>query len=172
MKKLRNTRTLTLAAMLTAIGIVLGFLKVPINQFIEIRFGALPLAMAGNILGPGVAAIVGALVDIGGFIVKPTGPYFPGFTISGIVGGIIFGLILYNKKATLPRLLVAHTVYTIIVCVFMNGFWLNMLYLKSGYWAVVVSRLPKQIIMIPIMAIIQYALSQSFAKARLGLMKN
>ena len=37
MNKLRDTKTLTLAAMLTAIGIILGFFKLPINQFIEIR---------------------------------------------------------------------------------------------------------------------------------------
>ena len=46
MKKLMNTKTLTVAAMLTAVGIVLGFFKLPINQLIEIRFGSIPIALA------------------------------------------------------------------------------------------------------------------------------
>ena len=72
-----NTKTLTVAAMLTAVGIVLGFFKLPINQLIEIRFGSIPIALAGMMFGPGVAGVVGALTDIGGYLVKPTGPFFP-----------------------------------------------------------------------------------------------
>ena len=60
MSKLKNTFTLTTAAMLLALGIILGMLKIPINQFIEIRFGSLPISIGGAIFGPGVAAAIGA----------------------------------------------------------------------------------------------------------------
>lgn len=154
MNKLRDTKTLTLAAMLTAIGIILGFFKLPINQFIEIRFGSLPVAMAGMLLGPIPAAVVGALVDIGGFIVKPTGPFFPGFTISGIVTGLIFGFALYNKKPSVLRVFVAQVIYTIVVGLGMNTYWLSLLYLKNGYIAALIMRLPKELIMIPVYTIL------------------
>ena len=103
MRKLMNTKTLTAAAMLSALGIVLGFFKIPINQLIEIRFGALPVEMAGQLFGPAVAGVVGGIVDIGGYLVKPTGPFFPGFTFSSIVGGIIFAISL-TVSGNLPLL--------------------------------------------------------------------
>ena len=168
MKKLRDTNTLTLAAMLTALGIVLGFLKIPINQIIEIRFGSLPIGIAGMSLGPGIAAIVGALTDIGGYLVKPTGPFFPGFTFSSIVGGIIFGLMLHNKKITFARVLATQVVYTIVVGIILNSYWLDVLYFQNGYFATIMARLPKELIMIPIMSVIYYSIVKAFGRTRIG----
>ncbi len=156
MKDLRNTKTLTLAAMLTAIGIVLSFFKIPINQLITIGFGSLPLSVSGMLLGPAVSGVVGALMDIGGYLVKPTGPFFPGFTLSGIVSGVIYGLMFYRKKITLGRVVVTQVILTIVVNILMNSYWLNLLYLKDGYLAVIVSRLPKEFIMLPIMTAMKF----------------
>ena len=164
MKKLTNTKTLTVAAMLTAVGIVLGFFKLPINQLIEIRFGSIPIALAGMMFGPGVAGVVGAITDIGGYLVKPTGPFFPGFTISGIISGIIFGAMLHGKKCTLPRIFAVQVVYTIIVGLIMNSYWLSLLYLKNGYLAAIVARLPKELIMIPVYTLILYTVLNSLEK--------
>ena len=164
MKKLMNTKTLTVAAMLTAIGIVLGFFKLPINQLIEIRIGSIPIAITGMMFGPGVAGVVGALTDIGGYLVKPTGPFFPGFTISGIMSGIIFGVMLHGKKCTLPRIIAAEVVHTLIVGIIMNSYWLNLLYLKNGYLAAIVARLPKELVMIPVYTVIMYTVLNSLEK--------
>ncbi|MCR5196469.1 MAG: folate family ECF transporter S component [Pseudobutyrivibrio sp.] len=168
MNKLKETKTLVVAAMLVAIGIVLGFFKLPINQLIEIRFGSLPICMAGMMFGPVVGGVVGALVDIGGYLVKPTGPFFPGFTLSSLVGGVIFGLMLYNKKMTFLRVLASQIVYTIIVGIIMNSYWLNLLYLKNGYLAAIIARLPKELIMIPIYSVLIYSLFKAFSKVRYG----
>jgi len=166
MKKLRDTNTLTLAAMLTTLGIVLGFLKIPINQIIEIRFGSLPIGIAGMSLGPGIAAIVGALTDIGGYLVKPTGPFFPGFTISGIVSGLIFGFILYNKKPTLARIIAAEAVHTLIVGIIMNTYWLDMMYIKKGFFVTLVARLPKELVMLPINILMLYIVLEAFGRIK------
>ncbi|WP_044936343.1 folate family ECF transporter S component [Pseudobutyrivibrio sp. LB2011] len=168
MKKLTNTKTLTAAAMLSALGIVLGFFKIPINQLIEIRFGALPVEMAGQLFGPAVAGVVGGITDIGGYLVKPTGPFFPGFTFSSIVGGIIFGLMLHNKKITFARVLATQVVYTIVVGIILNSYWLDVLYFQNGYFATIMARLPKELIMIPIMSVIYYSIVKAFGRTRIG----
>jgi len=168
MRKLMNTKTLTAAAMLSALGIVLGFFKIPINQLIEIRFGALPVEMASQLFGPAVAGVVGGIVDIGGYLVKPTGPFFPGFTFSSIVGGIIFGLMLYNKRITFLRVLMTQVVYTIVVGIILNSYWLDVLYFQNGYVATIIARLPKELIMIPIMSVIYYSIAKAFGKMRIG----
>ncbi len=172
MKKLANVKTLTVAAMLTAIGIILGFFKIPINQLIEIRLGSLPVEMAGMLFGPAVAGVVGALTDIGGFIVKPTGPYFPGFTFSGIIGGIIFGLMLYGKKPTIKRIFATQCVYTLVVGIILNSYWLDVLYFQNGYIATIIARLPKELIMIPIMSAIYYLIVTAMGKQIVGEIAN
>ncbi len=166
MRKLRNTKVLTSAAMLSAIGILLGFFKISISQIMEIRFGGLPIGVGSYLFGPAVGAVIGAIADIGGYIVKPTGPFFPGFTISAIVTGIIFGLVLHKKKVTIWRVFVAELIHTVIVNVILNGIWLTILY-NNAFWAVLGSRLLKQIIMLPIQTAMLYVLLQ--AVCRVGI---
>lgn len=172
MEKLTNTKTLTIAAMLTALGIIFGFFKIPINQIIEIRFDSLPIELAGLLFGPGIAGIVGGLVDIGSFIVRPTGPFFPGFTVSSIVGGMIYGFVLYKKPISLKRIAVAQVLYTLVVGVIMNSYWLDMLYFQDGFLVTIIARLPREIIMLPIKVVMFYGLVRAFGKKRIGEMAN
>ena len=82
MSGLKNVRVLTGAAMLLAIAVILSFFKIPLTEVMEIRFANIPVAVAGMLFGPGVGGAVGALSDILGYAVRPTGPYFPGFTVT------------------------------------------------------------------------------------------
>ena len=162
MSGIKNLRTLTMASFLVAIGIIAGFFKVPISNVIEIRFSTVPLAAAGLLFGPAIAAVTGALTDIGGYIVKPTGPFFPGFTISGIVSGIIFGLFLHNRSGaaySLKRICAAVLVNTLIVNLLLNSFWLTLLYGSGGFVAVLSMRLIKELVMIPVNIIIIAAIA-------------
>ena len=122
--------------------------------------------MAGMLFGPGVGGVVGALVDIGGYLVKPTGPFFPGFTVSSTITGIIFGVLLYNKKFTLSRVAVAQAVNTLIVGILMNSYWLNMLYFQNGFWATILARLPKELITLPINIALTYVTFKALEKVR------
>lgn len=149
MSKLKNVRVLTTTSMMIAIAILFGFFKIPITNVIEIRFSQIPIAMESALFGPMLGAIVGALADIGGYIVKPTGPYFPGFTISGLVSGLIFAFVLYKKEISLKRVLLAEILYTLIVGLGFNTLWLSMLY-GNTFWAFLMMRLAKELIMIPV----------------------
>ena len=49
-------------------------------------------------LGPWRAALVGILVDIlGNFFRGETGQFFIGYTLTALVGGLIYGYFLYKK---------------------------------------------------------------------------
>ena len=104
---LRDIRVLTSAGLLSAIAIVLGFFKIPLTQIIEIRFMVLPVAAAGWLFGPVVGGLVGIVADVGGYLIKPTGPFFPGFTITSMLSGVIFGCVLYRRRPTLLRIFTA-----------------------------------------------------------------
>lgn len=168
MSQLKNVKVLTTCALLLALATILGFFKIPITQLIEIRFSSLPIAFGGAMFGPGIGALIGALSDILQYLVKPTGPYFPGFTISSLVGGIIFGLVLKikNGKIALVKILIAQLLYTVFVGLIINTFNLYLLYGDpavsgvTGYFAYMLTRLPKEAIMYPINSAILYGISR------------
>lgn len=157
MSKLKSVKVLTMSAMLLAIATVLGFFKLPLTNLIEIRFGNIPVAIGGALFGPAVGGLLGAMADILGYLVKPTGAFFPGFTISAAISGIIFGLVLFgrkgDKKITVVRIFVAELIYTIVVGMLMNSFNLSILY-GTPFLTTFTARLLKEIVMLPINTVI------------------
>lgn len=170
MSDLKNIKVLTSAAMLVAVAIVLGFFKLPIGPTLEIHFTSLPIAIAGALLGPIIGSIIGALSDIGAYVVKPTGPFFAGFTLSAAVTGFIFGIMLHKKKITWIRILAAQIIVTIIVGMVMNSFWLSMLFDK-GFIVIMTSRIVKEVLMIPINTFILAVLTKALASGGIGMQK-
>lgn len=149
MNKNKTITKLTVNGLLLAVATVLGALKIPITQLIELRFGFLPLAVSASLFGPLTGLIFGGLSDILGYLVRPTGPFFPGFTISAMVSGCLYGLILYRKELKLWRLLLVQLLHSVIVSMGLNTLWLSMLYGK-GFIPVLTSRLLKTVLMFPV----------------------
>lgn len=165
MSKLKNMKVLTTAAMLAAAGIILGFFKLPISNILEIRFSSLPIMIAGWLFGPVVGGIVGGLVDIGGYIIRPTGPFVPAFTLDTILTGVIFGLILYRKNLSIKRLIVASVINAVIVNMILNTFWLSLLY-KMPFMATFIARLPKECITVPLYTFVLYVIMKPVSQIK------
>ena len=146
MSKLKNVKVLTAAAMLLAISVILSFFKISITEVLEIRFSNLPVAVAGMLFGPGVGGAVGALSDILGYVVRPTGPYFPGFTVSAALSGAIFGFVLREKR-TLARIILACVLYEGLVGVLLTAVWLHVLY-STPLPVLIAARIPKELVML------------------------
>ena len=167
---MKKVRVISFSAMLLACATVLGFFKVPITEVIELRFAFLPIAAAGSLFGTIVGAVVGGLSDIFGYLVHPTGPFFPGFTISSAVQGMIFGLFLYKRPITWKRVIWANVVQTLVITMILNPIWLSVLY-NMDFRVVFMSRLLKTVIMFPIETIMAYhvlkAVSAIYARQRI-----
>ncbi|MCR4908513.1 MAG: folate family ECF transporter S component [Lachnospiraceae bacterium] len=152
-----RTKKITVCGMLLALCVLAGALKIPINSYVEIRFSFLSIAIAGYLFGPLYGGIVGALSDILGFIVKPTGAFFPGFTIAQAVTGVLYGLILHPKKqgnelfpaVSFPRIILAQLLVMLTVSMFLNTINLSILY-GEGFIPIFISRLARTIVMFPI----------------------
>ena len=126
---LRKTRTITTAGILLAIQMVLSsYGTIEVTDSLKISLAHLALAPTAVFFGPVVAGMQGALSDILGFLLKPTGPYFPGFTITAMMLGIIYGISLYKTKHTLPRIVITRVVVMLFVNLFLNTVFLTMLY--------------------------------------------
>ena len=92
-----TTPQLVVLALLTALQVVLGnMLQVPLvgKQF---SFGFLPVAAAGAVLGVPGGLIVGALGDFIGAHLFPAGAYFPGFTLTSALVGVLYALPLHRR---------------------------------------------------------------------------
>lgn len=157
MQAIKDIKKLTMAAMLLAVSVVLSFFKVPVTNLIEIRFNSLPIAAAGYLFGPVIGGLVGMLADILGYIVKPTGPFFPGFTISSTATGVIYGMMLWRRDVRLPWLALAEAIQTAVVSIFLNSYFLSILY-GSGFFVVLSARLLKSLVMYPVNLLLLYSL--------------
>lgn len=134
------TRKLCIAALLTAAAIVLSRLVPVINLWsTKIDFSFAAVMIAACILGPVGGLVVGGLADLIGAILFPIGAYFPGFTVTAAITGLVFGLLLY-KKCNLVRIIIA-VVSTQLVCgLLLNTWFISILYTKA-FTALLVTRL-------------------------------
>ena len=154
-KEIRKTKSLVTMAVLLALAVVLGFVSIQVTESLRVGFTFLPNALAGQLFGPVSGMIVGGLADILKYIVKPTGPFFPGFTISGILGGLIYGLILYRKPFTLPRVILCHVLIAVFVNMLLNTYWLTLLY-GNSFLAIWPARIISNLITLPINILLHY----------------
>ena len=149
------TKQLCALALLIAVGVVLSRL-VPVlsvwNTKIEFSFVAVMLAAC--IAGPVGGLVTGALIDFIGAILLPTGPYFPGFTATAALTGLVFGLLLY-KKCNLGRIVIA-VLSTQLVC----GFLLNTLFISILYTKAFTVLLATRAIQVVVMSVIEIVFAE------------
>ena len=166
-KRAFSVATITVTAMLIACQVVLGnLLQVPMlgKQY---NFGFVPIALAGALMGPIPAAIVGGLGDLIGAHIFPAGAYFPGFTLTNILVGIVCGVILHGKKASWWRCAAAVVISLAGVNLFLNSLWLSMLYSSKTYWVWVTSRAVSYLVEIPVQVILIYLCLQGITRLKL-----
>lgn len=143
----KQLKILIHAAMLVAIEIVLSRFCSISTQFGKIGFAFVPLAVCGMLFGPWWAALCGAVADFLGAILFPIGPYFPGFTLSNALMGLIFGLCLYQRFSGWKRIAAAVAVNNVIISLLLSTFWLHLLYV-SPYLGLIPTRLVQTVVMI------------------------
>ena len=164
-EELKNLRTIVVTALLIAIAAVLGFFSVQLTENLKIGFSFIANELTAMLFGPVVGGIMGGVADIIKYLLKPTGPFFFGFTFNAILGAVIYGVMLYKKPISFKRILASKIVVAIVVNVFLNTYWLSMLY-GNAFMAILPPRLIKQIIMVPIQSIMLYAVVEVLAKAK------
>jgi len=122
-----NTKTLTILGLLVAVEIVLSrFLSISAWN-IKIGFSFVPIALAAILYGPLAGGLVAAVGDFLGAVLFPIGPYFPGFTFTAFLTGMVFGLFLH-KKQNLRNIAGAVLVNQLIMSLLLNTLWISILY--------------------------------------------
>ena len=116
-------RKLIVTALMIALYLLLDSVSVDITPTTRLTVSFLTRALVGFLCGPMLGMAAGALSDILGAWIFPRGAYYPGFTITAIVGGLLYGLILYKRKPTLVRSFAAKGAINVVCNLLMNTFW-------------------------------------------------
>ena len=141
------TKMLVALSMLLALDIVLTRLLSIQTPILRIGFAFLPIAVAGYLFGAVPAALMAAVADVLGWLLFPQGTYFPGFTLSALVTGGLYGLFLFRRPSWL-RILVVSLLLTLVVDLAMNTVWLSMLYDKAVFVLLPARLLEKSIMLV------------------------
>lgn len=190
MSKIKKT---IIAALLVAVYIISDRFLSFNSQLVTINLSFIPALITAILLGPFYGMLVFGLTDYIGAHLFPFGEYFPGFTLSSILTGFVYGLflcpgfkerfletrigttkvgkklaiVLLEENANLKRFIINLVFSTLIVTIgikiFLQAFWLNLLYGKA-YFIIIQTRIVTQIIMFFIQMIVGPAIYKMLQK--------
>ena len=151
-KEFKSIKSVVAAALLIALHTVLAvFVSIQVTPTLRLSVSFLANCAIGYMFGPVMGFVCGGLGDLIQFVIKPTGPYFPGWTLSAALAGFIYGLFFYgcnmkvaesfdgDKKGILKfidvkfllRCILALTVETLLVNVLLGTYWCSIMYGKG-----------------------------------------
>lgn len=163
MKKFSTKMIVTLGVLISMHIVLSRFCS--INAWnIKIGFSFVPLFLAAYLYGPLAAGIVGGVADVLGAILFPSGPFFPGFTLTTVLTSLLFGLLLYKKQTT-PRILLAVLVNQFVFGLLINSLWISLLY-GSPYGPLLATRVIQCAILAPVEFIVISTMTKALSHYR------
>ncbi|HBA62818.1 MAG TPA: folate family ECF transporter S component [Lachnospiraceae bacterium] len=165
LEELKSRKCLAVTAMLIAVGIILGFFSVQITDFIRVGFSGLANELTAYLFGPVVGGIMGGITDILKYILKPTGPFFFGWTLNAILAAVIYGVIFYKHSISLGRILIAKLLVAVLINLVLGTYWLHVMY-GQAFFALLPARALKQVASVPLEAVLFYVVAQTLQKAK------
>lgn len=166
---MNKIKKIIISGLLLAAAIVINrFLSIN-TSILSIGFTFVPLMLAGIILGWRYSMIIAGLADLIGALLFPFGSFFIGYTISSLLTGLVYGLLLYQKgeckvnKKIMIRLIIAILIVTVVINGGLNTLWL-VITSKKAFLAILPTRVIKQLIMIPVMFLTMTVLTKLLGK--------
>lgn len=154
--EVKSVKKLMIAALLISLSVIISTIYIPVPAVIgtpRIYFSYLVNSLGSFIYGPVISLISGFVGDIIGCIVHPTGAYFPGYTLTSMLGALVYALFFYKSKLTILRIVLCKIVVNLFINVALNSLW-DSIILGKGYIALAVGRIAKNVIMLPIEVIL------------------
>ena len=169
--EIKNLKRLVFAALICAFCVVVGALFITVGENLRVKFTFFFTAVGSAVYGPVLGILVGAISDILGYLLFPSGAFFPGYTLSSMAGALIYALLLYRKKITVLRIFLAKFLVNYLVNVGLGCLWSQILYGK-GYLYYMTTSLIKNTLLLPIEVMLLSALFAILVPAfsRFGLL--
>lgn len=157
--ELRSPRTLVFSALMVAACAALA----PDSIHPCYWNGARNLGLPGRSLcalvgGPLNALLFGFVEDNLSFLLHPSGAYFPGYTLTTMLGNLTYALFLYRARITVARVFLAKLL-TNVQNVLLGTLWSAFLAGKlEQYWMLAGASAVKNAVMLPVQTIMLVAL--------------
>lgn len=149
-KEFKSLNTIVIAALMGSLAVVLRYVAtINFGPYIRVGFSSMPNHVVEFLFGPVVGSIFGGSMDLVNYFMRPTGPFFPGFTLNAIILGLIYGVLLYKKPVNWIRVLLAVFLEKTIINCGLTTLWLSILYGK-GFLAILPMRIVANAFMLPI----------------------
>lgn len=157
-KEFRQVRTVATLGMFGAISVVLGSMTLVIGDYIKIGFSSIAQQFVYYLFGPAVGGFFAGAMDILKYFIKPTGAFFPGWTVSAMAAGVLYGCFFYKKPLTIWRVLAAELTVSIVCNMLLGTLWLTIMYEKA-FIALLPMRVIKNLVMWPVNSALFYSLT-------------
>ena len=124
------------------------------TETIRIGFGFLPIALAAIMYGPVYTCAAAVIGDVLGALMFPSGAFFPGFTVTAFLTGLVFSLFLYGKEINWKRMILPALLICFILNLCLDTYWLYLMY-GNG----VIGQIPFRVLKTVILFVIQVLLT-------------
>ena len=154
-REVKDLRKLTFAALMIAMCIVLSHVpSIPLFGGAKVTWGFLARSVCALVCGPVLGLIFGFAEDILSFFLTGGGgyPFFPGYTLTTMLGVLIYALFFYRAKVTIARVFLAKLL-TNIQNVVLGALWMAILSGKAWYVTAGGSAV-KNLIMLPVQTLL------------------
>jgi ECF transporter S component (folate family) len=147
----RQPRTLAVTGVLLAMNIILGgLLRIQITPQLRMGISFITTAATAMLFGPVAAVPAAAVGDILALALNPSGGYFFGFTVTAMMGALLYSVVLFDRAAPqhdkqttmghgralfdradrylLLRAFAAKALVSLVCNVLLNSLWMSILY--------------------------------------------
>ena len=171
LREFRSLRTLVFSALMIAACVALSYVpSVPAVAGVKLTsWGFLARSTCALVGGPLNALVFGLAEDTISYLLHPTGPYFPGYALTTMLGTFTYAVFFYRARMTVLRIFLAKLCNN-VQNVLLGSLWSAILYDK-GYLYYVTTRVFTNTVRLPfevlILTVLFSALLPVLYRARL-----
>ena len=121
--EMKNTRSLMVCALLCAVAVVIEIFQIPIIPgVLMVSFSFIAISLCSFLTGPVIAIPCGIIVDVVGALINGYS-FFLGYTLSAVLGAVIYALFLYRARLSFGRIVLARLTINVFVNVLLGSVW-------------------------------------------------
>lgn len=166
-KELKSVKNMVTISILFALMMCSKFISLPSGfSNLGIGIGYLIFSVIAMLYGPLAGILIGILSDNIGFLIKPNGLYFPGYTISAMIAGLTYALCLYKTKITFMKCLFSRIIVNFLVNTLLGTYWWWLINDKTISFNayLLTAELPKNLVYLIPQSILMFILLKALSK--------
>ncbi len=166
-----RTKKLVIMGVAVALMLVIPKLIIPIPVFgfstVKIGFGFIITFLVATQLSPLSGGLVAAVANVLFSFLFPVRPYFPGFTLTSFLAGIIVGCLVnfFSKVSKNENSFLVYFISILLARIFaalLNTLWLWLIFSKTSFMFILFSRLASDGLTALVIAPICFELTKYF----------